>query len=170
MKRIFTITLLALAAYSFAGTINGELVNKFNPEFTELPANHFLIEIQPGINSLKAYGLYNQQNSVDLIPDSLFQYKYSKNGKAYYLIILTSAKYNSFIISSNASFSGQYTDNIVVTYKVVAGLKNDDYFSNESESIYYNLNGIKIGNPNNYEGVLIKKSLIGTKKCIYNLH
>ena len=49
----------------------------------------------------------------------------------------------------------------IFNYNATTGLNDLDYSNSEQikEVFYYNLNGVKIENPDNYEGVLIKRNV-----------
>lgn len=74
--------------------------------------------------------------------------------------------YLDYIQSSGCRPAGSCVSNFHVFFKSPLGLDEEYLNETQKDVFYYNIQGIEIKNPNNYEGVLIKKTVYSNGKII----
>ena len=144
-----------------------------NLKQSTLPVNEYYIMVyKPNFTKMKLLGLktINGVGSRYEMPDSLFRYvttaTWNNQGTfSFYWVKVANNDFNTFIFTEKIKYlngavytDGLYTRSFRLDYIQTLGFESELLQSNYQEKRYFDLNGMEINNPDNYEGVMICNS------------
>lgn len=109
--------------------------------------------------------LFDNRNVSPTSYDTTFKFCYFEGSKSVYKFVATKTGTSQYYIAENWNRIGVRTD--AFTFAVMPnGLGEYDYSTENGKRAFYSLNGIKINDPDNYEGVMVERSEGKSRKIL----